>query len=171
MILPYRIEVEFGEVYVFPKDLIAPCHDWTEDYVAQGFCWLETQVAFLTLLKEGVCEITVEIASEVQLRSDAIRAIQVPFGLDESSDVAICATPYLPYFTIPKGEYRLIYQTGLKHKGDWWTEMWCVFTFIRDDNAEAKILRRDGKLNPRKRLFTTHESSKPLIYLPPSTWE
>ena len=150
MILPYKIEVEYGEIYVIPEDVSPPCHDWIEDYIAQGFCWLETQVAFLTLQEKGLCEVTVEIADEIKIRPDAIRAIQVPFGLDEDSDVVVSASSFKPTCAIPKGEYCLIFQTGLKHQNRLrheWNEMWCSFTFIRRENeVQAKILRKDKHL-------------------------
>ena len=173
MIVPYKIAVEYGEICLFPIGFAAPCHDWTEDYVAQGFCWLETQAAFLTLQYDGVIEVTIQIESELELRPDAVRAIQVPIFVSEDSDLSIWPVSAM-WFSIPAGEYCLVYQTGLKpfvseerkKLGDFtaeWDDMWCVFTFIRQDNVEAKILRQDAKLNPPTPLYTTRRSPKSLI--------
>lgn len=170
MILPYRMEIEFGEISVFSIGHEAPCHDWTGDYAAQGFCWLKTQIAFLTLLREGVLEVTVQIEDEVVLRPDALRAIQAPIFVAEDSPLGIWPNSSV-WFEIPEGEYCLVYQTGLKpvilesqkKQGDYtveWYDMWCVLTFVRQDNAEAKILRQDEKLSPAASLFTTDKSHK-----------
>ncbi len=178
MILPGKIEIQFGEISVFPVEFAAPCHDWTEDDVAQGFCWNGTQVAFLTLQYEGVLEVTIEIESKFELRRDAIRAIQVPIFIREDFDVAIWPNPKT-WYSIPEGEYCLVFQTGLKpfisesrkKQGDFtaqWEHMWCVLTFIRRDKVKAKILRQDGKLNPPEQLFTVRPSRKPPIRRRPS---
>jgi len=173
MVIPFQISVEHGEICLFPIGFVAPCHDWTEDDVAQGFCWHETQIAFLTLQYEGIIEVTVEIENELELRPDAIRTIQVPFFIREDSAISIWPVSAM-WYSIPEGEYCLVYQIGLKpfiseerkKLGDFtpeWDDMWCVFTFIRQDNVEAKILRQDDKLNPPTPLFTRQRSPKPFI--------
>jgi hypothetical protein len=177
MIVPFKIGVEYGEICVFPTGYSAPCHDWTTDYLAQGFCWHESQTAFLTLQYDGVAEVTVQIENEVEVRPDAIRAIQVPIFVNEDSSLGLWPCTDM-WFSIPEGEYCLVYQTGIKpfvsesdkKLGDFtaaWNDMWCVFTFVRADNVEAKILRRDEILNPPSPLFTTEYSPKSIINFPP----
>lgn len=180
MVLPHKMEVQFGDISIFDLGFVAPCHDWTEVEIDQGFCWNLTQVAFLTLQYKGELEVSVEIDDKVEIRPDAIRAIQVPFLVTEHSAISIWKSSDI-WYEIPEGDYCLVYQTGLKpvvlekssgegNSAPDWYDMWCTITFVPQANVEARILRRDAKISPLLPLITTEKSFKGLVRLSDSNY-
>ena len=155
-----NVGVAYGQICVFHTTLVHPFNDWTETHIAQGFVWRPGSVSFGTLDNCGSCETIVQIRSDVALGRESVRAIQVPFSVPEACPVSVgspCGSE--DEIQIPVGEYRLIYETGLKpyeppegEELDEWTaeltEMWCRFTFCPSEEGEAKILRQDELLSP-----------------------
>src|ERR1700722_12280690 len=74
------VEVVQGVVCVFDRGMVSPFNDWSDGAYRQGFSWRPGSVSFRTLPDDDVARIlvTVFVQTELQVRSDALRAIMVP---------------------------------------------------------------------------------------------
>jgi hypothetical protein len=65
--------------------------------------------------------------------------------LTKSSEVEVSTITDSKKIDLPKGEYTLVFQTGLRNN-----EMWCEFTFYKKTIDEWKILKADSEITVNK---------------------
>src|SRR5260221_8418451 len=148
LLAPFELTVSYSQVAVFHAGLENPLNDWTEAQFRQGFSLRPGSVSFATLEESGMARVYVKAVKEFELRSDAIRAIQVPFTVPESSLIEIASISESKILEIDFGSYALTFETGFDDTG----LMWCAFTFQKSDRPVARILRADPELNPSENL-------------------
>jgi hypothetical protein len=131
--------VSYNQISIFKSGLEDPFNDWNDDHVAQGFSWRKESVSFKTISESGNVYIYVQIEDRITIYDNCLRAIMVPFELDDSNFAEIASITESLEIEIPKGKYNLIFQTGKFDNN----EEWCLFSFSKDENNEAKILKAD----------------------------
>jgi hypothetical protein len=144
----FDIFISYSQIAVFPGGLEQPFNDWTREHVNQGFAWRPEAVSFKTLQESGNARISWELKSEISIRPDAIRAIQVPFFVPSGS-IEIASITDGQEMPFPEGEYLLVFETGLGEGG----VTWCCFSFVKDSSATAAVLKIDKDLAPHMPLL------------------
>jgi len=125
----------------------------------QGFAWRPGSVSFRTLIDGGACMTTLETKSELTLRSETLRAIQVPFTVPRKSlfrrvgRIEVGSIFDTKQLEIAAGDYCLVFETGLTGED----QMWCGFSLMPQVAAAAAILRNDGLLSPPDSLLMEAE--------------
>ena len=138
--------ITHGFIGVFVDEDENGVNDWTQEHTNQGFSWRRNSVSFCTGGDGGLLNIEIEISTELQLREDAKRIIQVPFDVDIEQVVVADVANYQD-ITVPVGKYALVFQHNWQYmdlKNDF--DMWCVFSFVPEENAQPKILRADDQI-------------------------
>ena len=149
VVAPFELEVLYSQIAVFHAGLESPFNDWTQMHVDQGFSWRPESVSFRTLNESGKARIYVMKPNHWALRSDSVRAIQVPFTVPESNLVEIASIIESKIVEIASGSYELLFETGLEEIG----RMWCQFSFVRNKNPTARILKADEQLKVPEHLL------------------
>lgn len=136
---------------VFEHDLQNPFNRWSDQAYAQGFSWRESSVCF-QVPEEGDLPVTVNVQAEFVSRTDAIRAILVPFSTRGSAGVEISGIYELESRIIPlaEGHYSLYFECGNLTGESRTVEapMWCTLTFVPGAPAGPAILKQDAELHP-----------------------
>ncbi len=128
----------------------------TKQHCNQGFVWRPGCVGFFVETEEPDLSVEIWMDEAVQLASDVVRAIQLPFKVGQEG-IVICGgdggkgTPVV----IPVGSYALTFENGylIDPKSvdpidvDM-LPMWCRLWFNRQDHVEPKILVQDAELSP-----------------------
>lgn len=130
--------VSYSQISIFKSGLEDPFNDWTDDHVEQGFSWRKESVSFKTLSEAGNVLLFIKIEDRITIYDNCLRAIMVPFELNDSNLAEIASITDSVEIEIPKGKYSLIFQTG-KFENN---EEWCLFSFSRIE-SKAKILKAD----------------------------
>jgi len=79
----------------------------------KDFSWRPESVSFATLEESGKATVYVRTARAFALRSDTVRAIQVPFTVPESNLAEIASITESKVVEIHSGSYALTFETGL----------------------------------------------------------
>jgi hypothetical protein len=148
-ITPFELTISYAQIAVFHAGLENPFNDWTETHVRQGFSWRPESVSFATLEESGKARIYVNKVEELALRSDTVRAIQVPLTVPETKLVEVASITESKVIEIGSGGYALTFETGF----DEGHLMWCAITFQKSNRPIARILRADQELNPPEDLL------------------
>ena len=136
--------VLYYQIVVYDADGDGLFNDWRPEHAQQGFSWRPGNVSFGTF-DTLTMRIEVYLAEGVHLRRDTKRAIRVPFTVTRRSKVKIAVITEERSISVPPGEYALTYEHGLDESGEC---MWCVFTFVPDENAQPAVLIADSELSP-----------------------
>jgi hypothetical protein len=152
------VPVVQGQISVHVKGLERPLNAWSEKAIAQGFSWREQSVSFLVFADcDGNVPVEVHVESEISLRSDAERAILVPFVVPDAGPIEVAGIyeERGHCVQIPPGRYCLVYQLGHAAKtrreartGPEDTGLWCVLSFVPKDVCQPFVLRKDSELDP-----------------------
>jgi len=153
---PFELEVFYSQIAVFHAGLDSPFNDWTQMQVDQGFSWRPESVSFRTLNESGKARIYITRPNHFALRSDSIRAIQVPFAVPESNLVEIASIIESKIVEVASGSYELLFETGLEEIG----RMWCQFSFVRNENPTPRILKADEQLKVPEDLLLAAELAR-----------
>lgn len=147
-----------GQISVHVKGLEWPLNAWSEKAIAQGFSWRDQSVSFLVFDDcDGNVPVEVHVEGEISLRSDAERAIVVPFVVPGIGIIEVTGIYQErgEWVQIQPGRYCLVYQLGhtaktrLEARTDPEdTGLWCLLSFVAKDVCEPSILRKDSELNP-----------------------
>ena len=156
VIATLEVLVSYNTLCVFHAEIENPYNDWREIHVEQGFAWRPESVGFCGLENASDCDMTVQTDSQINLRSDAVRAIQVPFSVAAGQKIIVGSILDETTIDVAPGGYCLVCELGLlplkveNRDGDLleWQDIWCVFTFVPCENADAKILKQDSELRP-----------------------
>ncbi|HEY9405475.1 MAG TPA: competence protein ComJ [Pyrinomonadaceae bacterium] len=151
--LSFDLEVSYSQICVFHTNLQSPFNDWTDEHVKQGFSWRPGSVCFRMLEEFGSAKVLVELKEQVNLRSDTIRAFQLPFVVPQDGLIEVASVADSKQLKLNPGSYSLAFETGLDEDGG----MWCFLSFLMSPSVEARILRADAELNPRPHLLMTAE--------------
>ena len=139
----FEMLVSYFQIAVFDSRLDRCFNDWREEHVQQGFSWRPGSVSFGTLDIVSM-SIEVRLAETCHLRADTVRAVRVPFSVDQRARIEVAATGFERRIDIPPGEYALTFEHGIDKTGD---KMWCTFTFVPDPASEPAILVADPELS------------------------
>lgn len=141
-----QLQVAYATLAVFDPDLSQPFNDWTQAHAAQGFSWRVGSVSFRTLIDAGQLKVSVMVdKTPTGIRTDTVRAIQVPFRVRSNGVVEIASIGGRgTTVKMPPGSYRLICQLGTQADGS----PFSMLQFVPDDSAVAAVLRADTELKP-----------------------
>lgn len=141
-------------------------NNWSQKSYQQGFTWRPRSVSFLTL-EEGLVQVEAHTATTVDIRTDAVRVIVVPF---DSSGTGVEITGIYEgakrLFQLPEGRYALYCEQGFTGRmvspsqdepDVTLREVWCRLTWVPDPAPIARILRHDTGLNPPSELVMDGE--------------
>lgn len=141
-------------------------HAVTQQTLAQGFSRRPRSYHFSTL---GDCmNLRIEVwladqQEEVELRTDAVRAIMVPFSVSEAGIMIADFMGLVEQLIwLTQGEYALVFEIKLRNDAEYlnssryqenleggWTEEWCYLTFYpRVEPVQPEILRVDAWSSP-----------------------
>lgn len=162
----FDLGIFHGKIDVFNLDLEIPFNKWTDQHNAQGFSWRSGSVSFNMLNSCTSSAVEIFLKEEINLKSDTVRSILVPFSVTSSEGIAITNTlPVERYeiVLIPAGDYALVFETGFQeqyrndqeYQGRFSTLLptWCRFTFVLIKNIQPEILKQDALLSPVYPLF------------------
>ena len=165
VIASLKVLISYNTLCVFHAEIENPYNDWNETHIYQGFAWRPESVGFFGLENASDCDMTVQTDSQINLRPDTVRAIQVPFSVSAGQQVIVGSLMDETTIDVPAGDYCLVCELGLlpltvETSNDpdddevlEWQDIWCVFTFVPCQNAQAKILRQDKELSPPTPLY------------------
>lgn len=140
----FIIYVSYSQIAVFDPGLQNPFNDWGPVHVSQGFSWRPRSVSFRTLEESGPMTVDIQISDQIQLLNETVRAIQVPFDVGATGVVEVASITEGATVEIPPNNYVLVFEHGLDDQ----QQMWCRFSFIPTEHAQAQVLREDPELNP-----------------------
>lgn len=155
MLQVFELVITYGTIAVFDPSLSDPFNDWADEHITQGFSWRPESVSFRTL-DSGRSQVKVQRADDIQLDPNTQRAILVPFSVGSSGLIEVASISEGQQVNIPEGKYGLLFETGYSDD-----IMWCHFTFVPDENAEARILRADAELTPTYPLLMDAQPARP----------
>jgi hypothetical protein len=111
MTMAFTLNVSYSQVAVFDSSLSQPFNFWTDKHVAQGFAWRPGSVSFCTLAEAGPHSVEVLVTSaEVEVSSDAIRVIQVPFEVPATGAIEVASIADSVPLSIPSQMYALRFE-------------------------------------------------------------
>lgn len=157
-----KLGVIFCQVVVYNPGIKEIFNDWNEQDSNQGFSWRRGSVAFGMIGQAPELSVEVWLASEISLKTNTVRAILVPFEVEESGTVRISdVTDLGELVSIPQGKYALVFEIGFINEEEYskyadyheddaeWglLPMWCRLTFIPKELVEPEILRGDAELS------------------------
>ena len=161
VIATIELSAAFSTIAVYNEPMEKPYNGWMKQHIQQGFSWRPGSVSFSCI---GSVEVTAEIwlTYEVELLSETQRAIQVPFSVDSSEQVAISGVGGIDKIVkVPSGTYNLLFENGFRYDVECSEEddelglrpMWCRLSFIPSQSPRAEILREmpglpEGQLSP-----------------------
>jgi hypothetical protein len=140
---------------VFDGRLEAPFNGWTKQHHSQGFTWRPGSVSFGTLIHAGLIDVEVVQRKVFHRRKETTRAIAVPFKVKSRMPVEIASIETEAgshVLTLPAGDYRLCFETGLAGE-----KCWIRFTFVATAGAKHEIILADAGLSPTYPLLLTAE--------------
>ena len=143
----FEFYVTRSQIAVFDPDLEDPLNDWRGIHVAQGFAWRSASVSFGTLADSGRLVVAIRQSDQVQVESDAVRAIVVPFTVPPSGRISVSDMAEDESALLPPGYYALLFETGYL-TDDPVAGMWVRLSFAAEESVEPAILRADPGLNP-----------------------
>ncbi|NJR76390.1 MAG: hypothetical protein HC773_28115 [Scytonema sp. CRU_2_7] len=142
-------------------------HDVTDQTLSQGFCGLSGSYDFYSL---GDCQrMKIEVwealpQESIQLRSQTVRAIRVPFAVHGSGmTFSNIMGDDFPSVEISNGEYALVFEIRLRDddeylnsprylediQGNFTREICCLTLYPVVEPVQAEILRLDSWSTPR----------------------
>lgn len=137
----FETEILYSQIALFQYGLDNPFNDWSETHVNQGFSWRDGSVSFGTLSSDGDCKITVKLTKKIETDDDIIRAIVVPFKV-EKGGIEIGSVMETVSIDIPEGTYEVLFTAKNVNSTEHYT-----FSFIENENPNAKVLKADDELN------------------------
>ena len=138
----FELVILYRQIAVFQGGLENPFNDWNDQQWFQGFSWRFESVSFVMPDDDVKAKIYLCVSSQLELRSDAIRTIEVPFTVLENEVIEIASITQGELFKIKRGSYSLLFETGFDDED----VMWRQFSFRECDNPIAKILRADEEM-------------------------
>jgi hypothetical protein len=129
--------VLYSQIAVFDPNLQKPFNEWTSEHSRQGFSWRPLSVSFAMLIDSGNMHIDIVSNTIVEIAEDTVRAIQVPFDVQDSGVIEIATITESMRVELPPGKYALIFET---------CESKCTFTFIPQQDVHTEILRADSEI-------------------------
>ncbi|MBA2174875.1 competence protein [Halobacillus locisalis] len=141
--ITFESDILYSQIAVFQYGLENPFNDWNDTHVNQGFAWRKGSVSFGTMSDDEECKITVRVSDVKEVDTDAIRAITVPFYISNKG-IEVGSIIETKAIDIEQGMYELLFTVqrlgnGLDHY---------TFSFMKNDNPLAKIIKADEELNP-----------------------
>ena len=150
------LSVSYNQVAVFASDLENPFNDWQDQHVAQGFSWREHSVSFRTLNEFGCCSIEIDLTECHPGSDDAIRAIRVPFSVQEDGKIEIGSIGDSVPLSIAPGAYALLFQI-LTVRPDG-TEV-IRLSFSKSEPMDFAIIKADEQITTSGPLCITSQSA------------
>jgi hypothetical protein len=151
--MSFFLSLSHSQIAVFDGRLEQPFNMWTEKHVNQGFSWRPGAVSFRTIASGGRHHVGLLITpEEVELPSDAVRIIQVPFEVPSHGSVEVASIPDARPFELRPGSYALRYECFPLDGG---SEPRVNFVFMKRDNPTFSVLRADAELSLSGELLLT----------------
>jgi hypothetical protein len=147
------LEVSYGQLAVFAGSLQQPFNDWTDQHVSQGFAWRPGSVSFRSMVEAGRHSIEIDVANHLgAVHPDAVRVIEVPFGVPADGAVEIGSIAETVPLSLPAGTFLLRCEF-LQPAGGACERV--RLTFARKDAPRFAIVRADPELSVDGDLLTT----------------
>ncbi|GLQ99119.1 competence protein ComJ [Dyella mobilis] len=146
------LHVSYSQIAVFDSTLQRPFNDWTSGHVAQGFAWRPGSVSFRTLVESGTHTIEVDTPEHFgSLHVNAVRAIEVPFGVADNIVLEISSISDSELISIPSGSYAVRCEfLGVDDFGNQHVHL----SFVREENPRFAVLLADQELAVGATLIT-----------------
>jgi hypothetical protein len=137
----FETEILYSQIALFQYGIDNPFNDWNETHINQGFSWRDGSVSFGTLSSDIDCKITVNLTEKIEIEQEIIRAIVVPFKV-EKGGIEIGSVMETITIDIPEGTYEVLFTAKSLNSTEYYT-----FSFIENENPNAKVLKADDELN------------------------
>jgi hypothetical protein len=144
----YNLAIFYHQLIVFDESTAPVPNDWREQHIAQGFTWRLGTVSFATLKDFGDLRVEVQVADDLAVLAEAVRAIVVPFAVSSPGRVGLSDTVNEVATRVPPGEYALLCEMGYLSVEEGKEGEWCRLTFVGSRDTEPEILRADELLSP-----------------------
>ena len=139
-----HFEVSHAQLAVFASVLPQPFNDWSERHVRQGFSWRPGSVSFRTVAESGPHSVEIQVVDHAAaLHPDAVRAVKVPFQVEDGAVEVGCIAETVP-LSLPPGSFLLrceFLQPADRHGAR------VRLVFARKDAPCFAILRADPALS------------------------
>ena len=146
----FDFSITYHQLVVYDEGTVAvPKNDWTERHIEQGFSWRPGCVTFETLEDLGALRVEVLLAEDLEVSSEATRAIVVPFGVSAAGCVGLWDIADVTSAHVPSGGYALLAEMGYLNRKEGEEAEWCRLTFVAGRNVQPEILRADEQLSPQ----------------------
>jgi hypothetical protein len=103
-----QLSLSYSQLNVFNSQLKNPLNNWNSDYVKQGFSWREKSLSFNTILDSGTCNLTLYVDTDF-IQSKYIRAIAVPFTVDENGIIELGSMDDFFQLKILSGSHEVVF--------------------------------------------------------------
>jgi|SRR6266849_3624010 len=149
----FPLDISHSQLAVFHSSLQQPFNMWTDAHVRQGFAWRQSSTSFRTIEEAGRHSVEVIIGSEpVDVASEAVRIIQVPFEAPSDGLVEIASISDAVPLSLPPGTYSLRFECFGSNAA---VQPTVRLIFTQSVDAEFRIIRADRELSPTGKLVTT----------------
>jgi Competence protein J (ComJ) len=149
--ISFKSDTLYSQIAVFLFGLENPFNDWSDTHFNQGFSWREGSVSFGTLSENEQCNITVRITDNLEVNSNVIRAITVPFYINFKG-IEVGNVMETKAIDIEEGMYELLFTIQVENSVEHY-----IFNFIRNNNPKANIIIADEKLKTSTTLLMEAE--------------
>lgn len=146
-----ELQISFGQLSVFWKELERPFNDWTDTHVAQGFAWRAGSVSFATLVEAGVHRVEIHVVKAPPTVSrDAVRVIETPFEVPSNGAIEVASISDSAPITLPPGLYQLRCEFHLCETRD---KSLVSLIFSRNASPKFAVTKADAQLSPGESLL------------------
>jgi hypothetical protein len=149
--ISFESDTLYSQLAVFQFGLENPFNDWNDTHFNQGFSWREGSVSFGTLSEKEKCNITVRVTDNLEVNSNVIRAITVPFYIN-CKGIEVGNVMETKAIDIEEGMYELLFTILVENRMEHYT-----FNFIKNNNPKANIIIADEELKPSTTLLMQAE--------------
>jgi hypothetical protein len=140
----FPLSVSHSQIAVFGGALAQPFSMWSERHVNQGFVWRKGTVSFRTIADGRHLVEVIVTAKNIDLSSEAVRVIQVPFEGPSSGSIEIASIADAFPLDLPFGMYALRFEC---FRLDGCLEPRIRLIFFRRADPRFEVLRADADLS------------------------
>jgi len=148
MQLSFSINVLYSQLCIFLTKLLDPFNEWTQKNVDQGFSWRPGSVSFRSIEDGGTHYLTLSVVDTMPaLNPSTIRAIEVPFKIEENASIEVGSIADGREIKLPSGVFLLRCEFKGERKVD--------IIFCHCSEPHFAVIKADAELVIEEPLLTT----------------
>lgn len=148
----FALTVSYSQIAIFGSTLAQPFSMWSERHLNQGFVWRKGTVSFRTIADGRHLVEVIVTAKDIDLSSEAVRVIRVPFEWPSSGSIEIASIADAFPLDLPFGMYALRFEC---FRLDGCLEPRIRLIFFKGADPRFEVLRADADLSLTGELLLT----------------